>query len=601
MTALEEFYLELDESDWDAKQEGEINIALLKVSETLMKEGLSEAQHFAAVDRQVFQFNGSPNRIRSYQPNGNGKKNDFDHLYKRFKETKNVYVKSEYGLVFYNSKKEHDIKFVIELLNALVTLIKSYIDKLKPVEDSNSYLISYLKPLIANTLTIAHTHSNKGKHEIDELYKSLTQYLYETHQHWDTTHHSAIVIMMIFTDFAIEYFNDFNSYVDLKKAINKNWETAKYLSEKDAKEPIYIIDPTLQLCKKLSIDDKSWKNFKAQQYEKITAVLLSRNNNMIAISYIEKALKIYKELKEDENITRLEKQYQQMRHNTELNDVAFDIPKEESERINKLIKKEVQDQNEEGIINTLLLTPMLLPLAKIKEENEHNLQSSSLFNIFHTVIYDKFGNVIDQVNDNDKERFSLNWAYGFYMQIALQSITHFFLEAYRADKISANGIINYLKNTWIGSDFIRKMYGKEITISHLKLIESGINAFFKELQQSKNDSQYLPDLISATDSLILKAEYLLREFCYFLEIPTFKPKNHGIVMEKLLDEILDNLEKKLSDDDHFFIKYTLTKTGYNLRNKIAHGLMDNIEYSFGYTLLAIIIILKLSRYEFVKR
>lgn len=71
-------------------------------------------------------------------------------------------------------------------------------------------------------------------------------------------------------------------------------------------------------------------------------------------------------------------------------------------------------------------------------------------------------------------------------------------------------------------------------------------------------------------------------------------------MEKTLDDLLNDLDGKLSADDHFFIKFILTeKAGYNLRNKIAHGLMDNVEYGLEYPILAIIIILKLSNYQFV--
>jgi len=620
MNALEEFYLKLDNSDWDAKQEGEISVQLLNVSETLLKEGLLDVQHFAEVDRQVFPFNSSSERKRSYKPIGSNSQKDLDHLYQRFRETKNVYAKTEYGLLFYYSKKEHENEFVEELLNALFTLLKSYIDKIRPKEDYHSYVISYIRPLLANILGITHAHNNQRKQKIDEFYKSLIGYLFETQQSWDIKHHSVIVILMIFTDFFVEYFNDFKSYLDFKKIIDKNWQTAKYLSEKDAKEPLYIIDPTMQLCKKFGIDDKPWKNFKAQQYEEISSVLLARNNNMVAMSYIEKSLKLYKELKDHINTNRLEQQYQQLRSETQLNDVVFDFPIEESKRIDQLIKNEIQNLDEEDIIKTLLsTTPMfLLPLTKIREENKSSLQSSSLFNIFHTVIYDKFGNVIDQLkliekneekndkiraerNDKIREVFSLNQAYRLHMQIALQTITHFFIEAFYADKISSKSIIDYLKKTWIGQDSVRKIYGKEITVSHLKLVESGINAFFKELNQSKNDPQYLPDLICVTDSLTLKGEYLLRQICGFWNIKTFQPKKEGIVMERLLDEILKDLEKILPEDDHFFIKYILTsKAGYNLRNEIAHGLMDNIEYSIGYPILAIIIILKLSKPDFAQ-
>jgi len=113
----------------------------------------------------------------------------------------------------------------------------------------------------------------------------------------------------------------------------------------------------------------------------------------------------------------------------------------------------------------------------------------------------------------------------------------------------------------------------------------------------------VPNFIAATDSLVLKSEYLLREICTFLGIHTFKPnvRKPGIIMEKTLDDLLIDLKGKISEDDHFFIKFVLSdKVGYNLRNKLAHGLMDNIDYQLEHVLLAIIIILKLSNYQFNK-
>ena len=70
-------------------------------------------------------------------------------------------------------------------------------------------------------------------------------------------------------------------------------------------------------------------------------------------------------------------------------------------------------------------------------------------------------------------------------------------------------------------------------------------------------------------------------------------------MEKTLDNLLDDLQGKISDNDHFFIKFILTeKAGYNLRNRIAHGLMDNVDYGLEYPIFSLIVILKLSNYQF---
>jgi len=161
-----------------------------------------------------------------------------------------------------------------------------------------------------------------------------------------------------------------------------------------------------------------------------------------------------------------------------------------------------------------------------------------------------------------------------------------------------------LSQTWMGKKTVRRSNGSNVSFSYIKMVESGINSFFNELLKWKADSNYFPNFVSATDSLVLKAEYFLREFCVFLNIPTFKSKDENIIMERTLDDILrdERIIKALTEDDHFFIKYILIeKAGYNLRNQIAHGLMDDIEYDLQYPLFAIIIILKLSNYQFSQK
>ena len=70
-------------------------------------------------------------------------------------------------------------------------------------------------------------------------------------------------------------------------------------------------------------------------------------------------------------------------------------------------------------------------------------------------------------------------------------------------------------------------------------------------------------------------------------------------MEKLLDELLADLKGKLEEEDRFFIKFFLSeKAGYNLRNRVAHGIMDDDEYGVENVFLVLTMILKLASYEF---
>jgi len=82
-------------------------------------------------------------------------------------------------------------------------------------------------------------------------------------------------------------------------------------------------------------------------------------------------------------------------------------------------------------------------------------------------------------------------------------------------------------------------------------------------------------------------------------------------MEKLLDELLANIAHKpplnpnqitnFDENDRMLIKYVLTeKAGMNLRNEVAHSLMDIYEYSFTNVVVLFSIIMKLSNYKFVE-
>ena len=112
MNALEQFYIDLDQSNWDVKQDSDINQTLQKVNETLFTEGKFDVQHLAEIDRQAFHFSKSPEKRLSFRAAGKRKmedgseipfewpdirefkKEDFDYLYNRFKTCKNIYSNS---------------------------------------------------------------------------------------------------------------------------------------------------------------------------------------------------------------------------------------------------------------------------------------------------------------------------------------------------------------------------------------------------------------------------------------------------------------------------------------------------------------------------
>ncbi len=406
MNILEQFYSDLDLNEWDVKQESRINETLQKINKTLLEENLFDLQHFAEVERQAYNFSKSPEKRLSFRAAGirqmedgseipfewpdirEFKNDDFNYLYNRFKRSKNTFAKTEYGLVLFYSKNKQDNNFVIELLTALFDLLKTYITKAKSNNDKDHYII-YSGTVLANALHIA--NNRKDITEVETIYKALIEYTFKVHQNWDNTNGSVLRTIVDFTDFAIQYFKDFNQIIQIDKFVEKNWEAAISLSNTYVWGAIYIADVSMKLCRKSGADFKNWLYFKAEQYEKLSA---ERKDNFASVSFVEKAMSIYKSLKDESNLARVQREYQKLRTEFHMGEVRQEMPQDETQRIMELIKREVKEKSEEDIVKTLLLTPMIMSLDDIKKWSEDSSKESMLQNMFPVNIQDKFGNTL---------------------------------------------------------------------------------------------------------------------------------------------------------------------------------------------------------------
>ena len=187
--------------------------------------------------------------------------------------------------MFY-SKSRQDNDFVIELLIALFELLKTYVEKAKPNDDKDHYIL-YTRTVLANALYIANTRKEVA--EISILFQALIKYTFTTHQDWETTHRSTLRVIIDFTDFAVQYFKDFKQTVEVNSFIEKNWEVVKALTNSYLWGAIYVADISIKLSRKLDADIKDWMYFKAEQYEKLAD---ERKGDLASVSFVEKAMAI---------------------------------------------------------------------------------------------------------------------------------------------------------------------------------------------------------------------------------------------------------------------------------------------------------------------
>jgi len=128
----------------------------------------------------------------------------------------------------------------------------------------------------------------------------------------------------------------------------------------------------------------------------------------------------------------------------------------------------------------------------------------------------------DYKTEEEKDLFNFWQSFGFNFQIGTQTMYQFFIEAYRAGKISYNSILTYLEKTWFNEPIIRNYNGEAFVILPIDLIKPGIKRVFIELDSFIADNSYEVDCLTITDSLVLKIETLLRNFCEKIGIATLK-------------------------------------------------------------------------------
>ncbi len=632
MNELDNFYLRLDESDFDCTSEHQINSELHEVSKQLFDKGENEILKFSELERQVFAIRKSFDTIideekgtlngLSWQSSGtqtledgtekpfywpdvqNLSNADFEYFEKRYKECKNLYAKVEFGLlVYFGSKipfaKHNDFKS--HLFTELFELSKQYLAKAINPKDKNHYVLHFIS-VLKSAFKLA--EKSKLTNELD----IIIEYIFDIHFNWDITKDGTLRILLDLSGLMSEYHKYFKKVIDYSKVLDKNLQGAKELEKTYVWGAIYVMDRNIEIHNKINLNYDDLLRYKAALFEKLTDDA-EEKGNMACITFSEDALRLYQQLNDEAKIVELEKRYSELRGKFELGKIKQELPEEYTKQIQENIIKTVNESDENQILFHFIITPWYDKIENIEKRAEESKKHSVFLSMIGTSILDKFGNTVDKFHTEEEINKHNFWqSYGFNFQIGTQTMHQFFIEAFKAEKINFKSVILFLENSWYNEPIQRKYHGEIVEIKPIDIIRPGIKRFFDELDSFFADNSYQLDYVTVTDSLVLKIESIIRFFCEKIGIATFKTRQKGsdkLVMEKLLDDLLvdikstENNPTGFDEEDRIFIKYVLTeKAGLNLRNQVAHGLLDIYEYAFPNLLVVLTIIIKLSKYKF---
>jgi hypothetical protein len=370
---------------------------------------------------------------------------------------------------------------------------------------------------------------------------------------------------------------------------------------------IDILNIAIKAARKMKTAERPYLELIAQSYEG-----LSRGkDDMIAVHNAQEAIKYYRQLKNKAKVKELEDRYKDAKQNMELGVVPYEFDRTEIVNAAKGMADNVLKGTTEKILGFLMYSPLVIPTYQsLYDEATKRKGENFLQFLFPTTIFDDFGHTAAHyVETDEKTHLAIMQSFNFRVQVSSLVFIHgVIFGGIKKGKLSSPAFLKFIRHhSWLGQGIKITYSQKEAhTYNWLHTIAPGINDFFSQLYFRNINQLFIPNFVLAIDSLTLKIEGIIRDMCELRGINTFyqtvDSKGRNITREKDINMLLRDDEVKgiLSADDLIFLQFLFVdKAGWNLRNKVAHTLMREVqEYGLGQMLLLLLAILRLAKNEY---
>jgi hypothetical protein len=522
---------------------------------------------------------------------------DYDYFEKRYNETNNAYLKTEYGLMLFAKGRIMRNDQKISLYDTLVQLIDLY--KAKALEEGDTLYLHPMDSRIFDTMELLN-RSGKTLNDKTEIFINKIQ---EWLINMDFDHEAFVAYAMFVAEASVSHKKLFKPYINTSKVKTKIEDGVAHYEAKK-------ISSAILLCQKLVKFNESYQLVSNNIYHERLGILyetqgdLQLTNNPFgsAKNYEDSILHLHFS-KNQIALDRVSKKYEENKGKMQMGIISTKASEDSMKKVNEFIDAIIEKRSPEAII-AILYGSSLFPAADtVEKEALKASQQNSMINLATTVSMDKYGNTIRLYpNTEDKLLYHKIQIICTNHDLSLQLQWHVVKRAIREKIISFDHIKEMLESTWLNTEVKWHSGGEIESTIPLKSILPGIQYFFNEVEKWLFDEEkkYVADMVLCSDSLTTKIEMILRLMARRINLPTFKytVENEVFVShEKNLREIIDILNGHISDDDINLIRFVLNeKGGSNIRNRVAHGLVDYQEYTPAIPLTMITLIIRLSQY-----
>ena len=617
-TLLEEYQKKVDSSNVDVRTvNGELRATINQFNEKMTEQTDTNGLKFIQLESDMHAItksiaDGLTPVMQQTRQTDDGKtievlwpdytvygKGELDYFEKRYNETANLFLKTEYGLLLFLKRRLQHDNDRTALCNNLIDLAKMYHSKIfSNDEGDNFYSHSFHNRLI--DIMGIYIQSPNLNADFEAFIKLIENWLINC----PVEHKGFITLSYFVTQSFSDNKKKLQSVIAVDNIIAKIEQSIQHYSTSNLHTAISLTEKAELFSNSFKPNDKAKFVLQlANFYEAAGDAEVQKDHAIGAIKDYEDALSNFHKLKDEVSIERVSKKYEANKGKFKLGTISVETSEKTATATGKFING-IVDKKSPALIIACLCGYNIIPRADgLKDMAKKQSASNSFLNHVTAQSLDKFGNTLRiYVTKEEHDFYNLMSVINLSHQFSVQIIHQILMRSLKAGFFSYENVKNALEDTWLNEPVEWMKYGDEHQVIPLAAILPGIKNFFEEMDRRIKDDTYIPNLTLCSDSMATKIEMILRYMSKNMGVPTFRYIEQGGVIltdEKPLSKLLEGVEGQIEEDDTILIKYlTNEKGGFNIRNGIAHGLVDANEYTPAIPITLLAIILRLSQYTF---
>jgi len=523
----------------------------------------------------------------------------YDYLKTRAQTAKSTLLLAKYNHLLWRSPVTKNRVYAISAINNYIETIKEYC---RLLENEASKEICYQIGRLYENLAAV---SNEIRYTDNKLKSLTSDLLYTTKNMTFYTRHGVITDMLEYNKVfkPADFANIFSIYENQIKSNDEEIDELFWIS--------HYLPTAVRVAQTSGKDPKRWHNEIGEANLLMASTETEEDRNWLKLDRYHKAIKAFVMAGNADRREYAEKLYSKLRPSIKLESYQYEHDEATQKQLNdhlEYLKNEAQKLLTQAPdeIYTMISLGRFFPSYSLTNDAAKPSKENAFLNFVTAIRFDNNKNISNLKDDEDFNPHLFETYMWLLHDTAIPFLRHVFVYGIKSGHLTPKNLIGFLKNrTWIGIPRQSTDLGGDLKINHwTKLLLPGITEFFNQFLAWGESKYYQPNFILCTDSLTLKIEGLIRDFCNRLQITTsaYKPKG---MQEILLPELLEKPEfkKHFDKDDQLLFEYVLSsKPGaINLRNNIAHGFYNEDDYYPDQASLIIAILLRLSKYNFPKK